>query len=139
VMTEDNFKISQKYSLIGVSESRKVSLMSMKKGDGLVFYISRKKIGQRGTSGRVCEFGGIGKVIGEACESQNPIWNTVGDITFPYRRKVEITPAKQRVQVTEMLNSLDFLVGKKKWGGFFLQSLRKISDKDFETIKNAIL
>lgn len=138
VTTEDNFAISIKHNIIGVSFWRRSILMSVKKGDNLVFYITRKRAGYRYPHERVCEFASIGVVVGTPFESQEEIWEGPPGEVYPYRVQVKIYKSKTRVRVSKVVNQLSFIKNKERWGVSFLASMREISDNDFKTIKKML-
>ena len=138
VMTEDNFVVSVKHGIIGFPRSMGTTAGKMKPGDQVVFYLSRKKVGQKGVSGALFQFAAAGKIKGSVFLSEDKIWNSVGNETYPVRCKVDITTGKRRVDIRPMIEALDFIKNKEHWGVSFFKSTRRIPSSDYKKISSAL-
>ena len=56
----------------------------------------------------------------------------------PFRRKVDFKKAKE-VSIIPLIEKLDFIKDKKRWGYMFRFGLFKISENDFGTISRLML
>lgn len=137
--SEDNFQIALEKGLIGVSDRWHKPLEEMREGDGIIFYIGKKKVGRGGPRSSVSEFAGLAEVVGPVFFSEERIWHSKGAKLFPHRRKIKFSSSVARVKASEVCHSLEFIKNPDYWMLYFLTSIRKISDADYETIKSALV
>ena len=137
VTTEDNFQTTLEVGLIGVSDKRRHAMGRLKKGDRLLFYLSRKSLVVGTCRARLSQFVATGRVIGNPFQSNKKIWNAQGRERYPYRVAVSIKPASRRVRVPQIVHKLSFLKNNEHWGGF-LATLRPIPDKDYDRIEKLL-
>jgi predicted RNA-binding protein len=131
VTNEDNWNVVKKHRVWGVPEKRgRRQIEAVRSGDYLVFYVTPKRIG------------GILKAVSEPFESKEKIfsWTDFGrEETFPHRVKLEPTVvAKEPVSVDKLIGKLSFTRGSKHWSIFLRRAMFKISEKDFEAIRNFV-
>jgi len=138
-ISEDNFQIALNKGLIGVSHRWHKPLEEMKERDNIIFYISKKKVGKGGPHSSVSEFAGLVQVDGPVFISEERIWHSKGAELFPYRRKIKFSPGVARVKASEVCHSLEFIKNPDYWMLYFLTAIRKLSDADYETIKEALV
>lgn len=137
-ISEDNFQIALGKELIGVSHRRRKLLEEMKEGDNITFYISKKRVGRGGPRSSVSEFAGLAQVVGPVFLSEERIWHSKGEETFPYQRKIKFSSSVARAKASEICHSLEFIKNQDYWMLYLLTVIRKISDADYETIKRAL-
>ncbi|MCL0091298.1 EVE domain-containing protein [Dehalococcoidales bacterium] len=138
VISEDNLARALEHQLIGVPMSAGRTLSKMKKGDRVVFYISKKRQGQGGPGASVSEFGPIAEIADEAPTfDEQPIWYSKSGEKFPWRRKIKVLSTK-RAKAKGLVNSLSFIKQAENWGAYFLNTLREIPDSDYNLILKAV-
>jgi len=138
-ISEDNFQVALKKGLIGVSPRWRKPLDEMKKGDGIIFYIGKKKVGKGGPHSSISQFAGLAEVTGPAFVSKEPVWHSKGDELFPYRRKIKFSASVDKAEASKVCRSLEFIRNPDYWMLYFLTAIRKISNADYETIKRALV
>lgn len=128
VTNEDNWKIIKKKRIWGVPKRRKRTIIQVKLGDHLIFYIKHGKIG------------GIFKAISEPFESKEKIFKPIKKEIFPNRIKLEkVLIPKMRVDFKKLIPRLSFIRNKISWGFYMWSAIRMISKEDYKTIKSALL
>lgn len=137
-ISEDNFQIALEKGLIGVSDRWHRPLEEMREGDNIIFYIGKKKVGKGGPHSSVSEFAGVAEVTGPVFVSEECIWHSKGEETFPYQRKIKFPSSVAREKASEICRSLEFIRNPDYWMLYFLTAIRKLSDADYETIKKAL-
>ncbi len=127
---------SKDHVLKGVEEGfaqaghgRKDFISKPSKGDWLVFYSSKDKF-EDGTP--LQKFTAIGKV-----NDEEPYQANAGNNFKPYRRNVEFSKSNE-AEIRPLLEHLNFIKNKKKWGFYLISGFREISKEDFIIIKKAM-
>jgi len=137
-ISEGNFQIALGKELMGVSGRWRKPLEEMKEGDDIIFYISKKKVGRGGPRSSVSEFAGLAQVVGPVSLSEERIWHSKGEETFPYQREIKFSASVGRAKASEICHSLEFIKNQDYWMLYLLTVTRKIPDADYETIKRAL-
>lgn len=137
VMTRDNFHISLEHNLIGLPESVESIASKVTPGDKVIFYLSRESVKKRMHS-FVGQFVAVGQIKSTVSRSNKKIWNPIGDKIFPIRCEVDIEVGKHAVDAKPLVNSLDFIANKKRWGLSFFRAIREIGQRDYEEISNKL-
>ncbi|MEM0211815.1 MAG: EVE domain-containing protein [Desulfurococcaceae archaeon] len=128
VTNEDNWNIIKSKHVWGVPKRGRRYVLDVKIGDFLVFYIIPKKIG------------GIFRAVSEPFESEERIFSWIDygkDEVFPFRVKIEpfLVPEKA-LPFDRLIEKLSFTKGLKRWSIKLRRAMFKISEEDFNTIKN---
>lgn len=104
-------------------------LKKMKPGDWIIFY--SPKVAFTGDE-KLQAFTAIGQVIDD-----EPYQATMSPDFHPWRRDVAFKDA-QEAPVRPLIGDLDFIEDKTHWGYKFRFGVIKISERDFEIIRNAM-
>ena len=130
-VVKDNIEKCMKLGVFGCSEGRGgvnvQRLSEMLPGDKLVFYATG-----------ICKFAGIAEITESIYQDETKIWDNG---VFPYR--VNIKPIvylkkEKWIDVRNLVDDLDYFKNKIQWSMHFMQNLRPINEKDYETIKKAL-
>jgi predicted RNA-binding protein len=106
------------------------SLKRMTKGDWIIYYSPKEIFGRD----EICQqFTAIGRVIGDAVYQYEMTKDFV-----PYRRDIEFLPALP-VNIRPLINQLNFIQNKSRWGYIFRFGHIEISKADFELIAELML
>lgn len=108
---------------------RKDYMTKPAKGDGVVFYSSKDEY-ENGSA--LQKFTALGKFVDE--EPYQPD-NTMG--FKPFRRDVKFEKLNE-VEIRPLLEKLEFIKNKKRWGFYLISGFREISSDDFEVIHKAM-
>lgn len=105
---------------------RKDYMSKLSKNDWVVFYSSKNKF-EGGEP--LQKFTAMGKVIDSEPYQPN------NDSNFnPYRRDVEFIKSRE-ADIRPLLDQLDFIKNKKKWGFYLISGFKELSKKDFDLIR----
>ncbi len=108
---------------------RKDLMSKPSKGDWIVYYSSKDKF----ENGKPLQtFTAIGKIIDD--EPYQP--NTHSEFK-PYRRDVKYNKSKE-AEIRPLIEKLNFIKNKKRWGFYLISGFREISKDDFEIIQQAM-
>lgn len=103
-------------------------LKRMKKNDWIVYYSNVEKLGG---NAKVQAFTAIGKVLDD-----NVYQFEMAPGFVPYRRDVKFVENAEQVSIKPLINKLDFIEDKQRWGYKFKYGHFEISKKDFFLIAN---
>jgi predicted RNA-binding protein len=125
--------VSREHVLNGVAQGiaqmchgKQGPLKRLKAGDWLIYYSPKE---QMGPSAPCQRFTAIGQV------ADNEVYPfDMGNGFVPYRRRVDFLTAKE-VSILPLIERLDFICDKKRWGAPFRFGLVKIGQGDFELIR----
>jgi len=129
--------ISKNHVLRGVQEGitqsghgKEAPLKKMHEGDWIIFYSPKQSL--EGDE-KLQAFTAIGQM------PDDEIHQFEMSPTFkPFRRKVVFKDAKE-ISILPLIEKLDFIKDKKRWGYLFRFGLFEISEKDFQTISNLMM
>lgn len=109
---------------------RKDLMSKPSKGDRIVYYSSRDKF----ENGKLLQkFTAIGKIIDDDTYQSN----TESDFK-PYRRDVKYCRSKE-AEIRPLIEKLNFIKNKKRWGFYMIGGFRELSKDDFEIIRHAMI
>ena len=129
VASKDHVLKGVKGEFAQAGHGRKDLMSKPSKGDWLVYYSSKDKF----ENGRPLQkFTAIGQVVDE--EPYQP--NTHADFK-PYRRDVTYKEAEE-ADIRPLLEELNFIKNKTRWGFYLIGGFREISKDDFGVIKKAM-
>jgi len=112
-----------------VCHGKAYPLKQMREGDGFVYYSPTLRFGEKETCQR---FTAIGKI---ANGKTYPF--KMSEDFVPWRIDVNYVSAKD-VNIRQLLDRLEFIVDKTKWGFPFRRGCFEASAKDFSLIANAM-
>lgn len=103
----------------------------LRKGDGVVFYSPKLKYQHP----EPCQkFTAIGRVLDEEA------YQVLQMEDFePWRREVEWKEGVMQIEIKPMLQDLDFVKDKRRWGMSVRRGFFEIAKDDFEMIERAML
>lgn len=130
VLRKENFEITaeNKFSLIGFPERKMRTAKEMNVGDKVVLYIASN----------VSKIPGIVEIKSDYYESYDWIW----DDTFPIRLKTKpyiILKKDKFLDMRELKDRLNFITNKQYWKTYFMQTIKKIDEKDYKTIERYVV
>ena len=129
--------ISKNHVLRGVQEGitqsghgKEAPLKKMHEGDWIIFYSPKQSL--EGDE-KLQAFTAIGQMPDDEINQfeMSPTFK-------PFRRKVVFKDAKE-ISILPLIEKLDFIKDKKRWGYLFRFGLFEISEKDFQTISNLMM
>jgi predicted RNA-binding protein len=129
--------ISKDHVLKGVKEGftqsghgKEAPLKKLHKDDWIIFYSPKQSLDG---NEKLQAFTAIGQV------TDDNIFQVEMSPQFkPFRRKVQFEHAKE-VSILPLIEKLEFIKDKKRWGFMFRFGLFEISEKDFKTISEKML
>lgn len=112
------------------NHGKATALKRLKKEDWIIYYSSKMYIDKE----EKCQcFTAIGQV------KDDELYQGIMSSDFaPFRRNVDFYDC-QDVSILPLINDLDFIPNKKSWGYPFRFGFLKISEKDFELIRQKML
>ena len=117
-------------SFVETDSGKSNPLRRMQAGDGIIYY-SPKLI--KGNTTPYQRFSAIGYVTGETIYRHNN-----GTDYHPHRREVKFLTA-QDTPITPLINRLEFIKDKTRWGNIFKFPILRISVMDFKLIATLML
>ena len=128
--------ISRDHVLAGVEggftqagHGKNTRLKNLKKGDLLVFYSAKTKF-EHGES--LQAFTAIGEII-----DSEPYQAEMTPDFHPWRRDMSFFES-QEAPIRPLIESLEFITNKKRWGFPFMRGLFEIGQQDFERVAKAM-
>ena len=129
VASQDHVAKGQEGGFCQLCHGKSYPLKRMKKNDWIVYY-SPKKVFKEKTPHQ--KFTAIGRVVSEQVYQFK-----MAEGFIPYRRDIEFLAAKE-VSIRPLIDELDFISDKKRWGYKFRFGHFEIAKKDFELIALAM-
>ena len=118
------------WGIMQVCHGKKAPLKRIKKGDFIIFYSSKYRMKDKTPYQK---FTAIAKA------TDNEIYQVKMFENFePFRRKVKFLEC-QETEIRPLINDLEFIPNKQKWGYPFRYGLLEISKNDFKLIATKML
>lgn len=117
-------------NFVQVCHGKQAPLKRMKKNDYIVVYSSKKSMEE---SQKYQKFTAIGKVIDDAIYPFQMSENFI-----PFRRNISFFDCKE-CAIIPLIDELDFIENKEKWGFPFRYGFFEINEKDFNLIASKML
>ncbi len=132
ITNRENWEIIKKHNIWGVSERHKNTIMRVKKGDKLIFYIKQKIYGKKKHPSVIA---GIYEAISEPYRDETEIFEGG---TYPWR--VKIKPVRLgEVNFKDLIPKLSFIKNKKRWSGHLMgRAMIKIPEEDYHIIESML-
>ena len=112
------------------NHGKKSPMARMRRGDKIIYYSSKNEFGKPPP----CQ---AFTAIGEVSDDQ-PYQGEMRDNNFvPHRRDVVYYPS-QEVPIRPLIEQLQFITNKQKWGFMFRQGFFEISREDYYLVANAM-
>ena len=128
--SRDHVLTGVKHNIAQAGHGRKDHVSKMSKNDWFVYYSSKDKF-EEGKAYQ--QFTAIGQITDD--EPYQPDTKT----NFkPFRRNAEYVTSHD-AEIKPLLEKLDFIKNKKRWGFYLIGGFREISKEDFEIIKHAMI
>lgn len=125
-----SYDIKNNFKFIGFPNRNEASIKKFKKGDKVVFYVTKQSC-----------FAAIVEVTGEYFYDSKQIWSDEYDV-YPHRIETKplyvIEDFDKRIFIKEIWDNLSFIKTKHKWGSQVQGSFRKLAKEDFQIIEKAI-
>ncbi|MET3536318.1 EVE domain-containing protein [Chryseobacterium limigenitum] len=130
VASKDHIERGVEGGFMQANHGKATSLKRLRTGDGIIFY-SPKRYFEKDEK---CQcFTAIGEVKDEA------IYQGVMAAGFnPFRRNIDFYDSKE-TSIIPLIDELDFIFDKKRWGFSFRFGFLEIPEKDFQFIKSKII
>jgi predicted RNA-binding protein len=130
VASKDHVKIGITAGIAQACHGKSSPLKRMKKGDFIVYYSGKKTMGK---PDKCQEFTALGKVMDDEVYPFN-----VSEDYCPSRRNIEFSRCGDAA-IFPLINDLDFIQNKKKWGYPFRFGIFEINQHDFDLISLQML
>lgn len=131
VASKDHIEKGIKGGFMQSNHGKSTSLKRLRTGDGIIYYSPKLYFEKE----EKCQcFTAIGKIKDE--ELYKGIMSSAD--FQPFRRNVDFYESKD-VSILPLIEDLDFILDKKKWGFYFRFGFLEISEKDFLLIKNKMV
>lgn len=118
--------IMNNFSLAGFPNRNEKSIKNFKKGDKIIYYITK-----------ISKFATVSEVTSEYFYSTKPIWSEIID-EWPHRVStkplITITDESNMIYIKDIWDDLEFISNKHRWGSQVMGSFRRISENDFNTL-----
>ncbi|GAA0124413.1 EVE domain-containing protein [Clostridium sp. CTA-19] len=125
-----NIDVENNFNVVGFPERNKNSVKKFKKGDKIIFYLTKKSV-----------FASVVEVTGEYFYDRKQIWNDEYDL-WPHRINCKplyvIKDVNMMVYIKDIWDNLQFIKNKHKWGSQVQGSYRSLSEHDFKIIEDEI-
>lgn len=130
VASKDHIERGVEGGFMQANHGKAASLKRLRTGDGIIFY-SPKRYFEKDEK---CQcFTAIGEVKDEE------IYQGIMAAGFqPFRRNVDFYKCKE-VSIIPLIDGLDFIIDKKRWGFSFRFGFLEIPEKDFQFIKSKMI
>ncbi len=130
VASKEHVKESIKGSFAQACHGKSTPLKKMKKGDYVIYYSSKLFFGK---SDKCQEFTAIGKV------KNDKIYSVEMTADFmPFRIDIDFMVSKD-ISILPLINDLEFIKNKAKWGYPFRYGILEINEHDFKLISKLML
>lgn len=125
VTSRDHALDGAKAGIVQVNHGKNAPLKRMAAGDKVLYYASKMIIGQK----ELCQ-----RFVALATLADDDIFQHEMTQTFkPYRRKANYEQVKE-AEIRPLIDSLDFITNKEKWGYIFRIGFFEINKHDFDLI-----
>lgn len=130
VASKDHIERGVEGGFMQANHGKSTSLKRLRTGDGIIFY-SPKRYFEKDEK---CQcFTAIGEVKDEE------VYQGVMSAGFnPFRRNIHFYDSKE-TSIIPLIDELDFIVDKKRWGFSFRFGFLEILEKDFQFIKSKMI
>lgn len=131
VASKDHIERGVQGGFMQSNHGKSTSLKRLRKGDGIIYYSPKLYFEKE----EKCQcFTAIGEIKDEELYQ-----GVMSSADFqPFRRNVDFYESKD-VSILPLIDDLDFIADKKKWGFYFRFGFLEISEKDFLLIKNKMV
>lgn len=132
ITSRENWEIIRKQNVWGVSDRHRKTLMQVKEGDKLVFYVKQEVRGKEKTPSMIV---GIYEVISKPYHDETPIFKGG---TYPWR--IKIKPVKLgELEFKPLIPKLKFIKNKEAWTGYLMgRAMREIPEEDYKLIEKQL-
>lgn len=129
VASKDHVQNGIKEGICQLCHGKAAPLKRMKPGDWLIYYSGKEKFGEK----EPCQkFTAIGQV-----KDDNVYEYEMSPDFIPFRRRINFVDSEEASIIT-LINNLEFIKDKTRWGAPFRFGFLEISKKDFELISEAM-
>ncbi|MFW5891704.1 MAG: EVE domain-containing protein [bacterium] len=135
--SEENYKLTKKYNVIGVTPRKRKSLDKLQIGDMITFYISKETTERTSKPVRVIK--GIAEVTSDTYIDNKEIWKPMKGNHFPYRKKIKFIKDNVAIPVKEVIYELSYVKKLSKpqyWALPFKTGNIELTAEDWELVKS---
>lgn len=125
VASKDHVTAGKENGFAQAGHGKKVQLIKLKKNDWVIYYSSKDK-NQNGKAYQ--KFTAIGQVT-----DYEPYQVSINPDFKPWRRNIDFRPSTD-FEIRPLVNELEFISNKKKWGLHLMSGFIEIGKADFERI-----
>ncbi|SHM27331.1 EVE domain-containing protein [Chryseobacterium polytrichastri] len=130
VASKDHIERGVEGGFMQANHGKATSLKRLRTGDGIIFY-SPKRYFEKDEK---CQsFTAIGMV-----KDEEVYQGVMAEGFNPFRRNIDFCKSKE-VSIIPLIDELDFIIDKKKWGFSFRFGFLEIHEKDFQFIKSKMI
>lgn len=130
VASKDHVEKGKKEGFAQAGHSKKTQLEKLKKGDWVIYHLSKDKY----INGKAFQkFTAIGEIMDEV-----PFQISINQDFKPWRRIVNFHPEKE-IDIKPLLDNLAFINNRRKWGLHLMSGFVEIGKVDFELIAKKML
>lgn len=130
VASKDHVKIGEQEGFAQAGHGKKVNLAKLRKGDWVIYYSSKEKYEDKKPFQK---FTAIGQVKDEQLYQAK-----VSDDFQPWRRNVDFYQSEE-VPIRPLLDDLQLITNRKRWGYHLMSGFVAIQEKDFRLIAEQML
>ncbi len=127
---KDHVRRGESGSFAQACHGKSTPLKKMNSGDYVIYYSSKEQFNK---ADKCQEFTAIGQVTDD-----NIYQFEMNEDFSPYRIKVEFYPSKD-ISILPLIDDLEFIPNKQKWGYPFRWGILQISENDYKLIANLML
>ena len=133
VASRDHVKTGLENGFAQSCHGKKTWISKPKKGDKVVFYSSKIEFGNTSKDNKLMKFTALGTF-----NSDEITTSEISEKTF-FRRAVDFEKIIQEIPIKNLLNKLEFIKNKDRWGIEVRNGMREIPKNDFLLIENLML
>lgn len=128
VVSKDHVEKGIDKNFVQASHGKLVPLKRMAKGDKILYYSSKLKRNDTSKENKYQKFTALATVTDDQIYQFE-----FSDDFKPFRRNAEYQDFND-ISIIPLIENLDFIKNKTKWGFYFMSGFFEISEKDFNTI-----
>lgn len=128
--SKDHVLKGKQGGFVQAGHGKKSLVDKLVKGDWFVYYSSKEKFEDKQPYQK---FTAIGRIAGD-----KPYQSEAKSGIQPFRIKATYRNAKD-ADIRALIDKLEFIKNKKRWGFYIMSGFREISENDFSIIKKAMI
>eukprot|EP01080_Neovahlkampfia_damariscottae_P002413 gene2413-2877_t len=133
VASKDHVKVGTEKGFAQACHGKKTWISKPKKGDKVVFYSSKNQFENTSKENKLMSFTALGTF-----NSDELTTSKISERTF-FRRTVDFEKSTKDVSIKSILDQLEFIKNKDKWGIEVRNGMRQIPKNDYSLIESLML